>query len=160
MFSKMREKLPEHLSESTAYAISVATFIGFLVMLGWFFSKGNVAFICFQIAVLYLGRKMGWVLSKNLLYTGPVLAALIACTIWGFSVALIVHNFINWQQPNIVVKIIMGYLAGVYLSNPAFGLLNEISIPATALSRHNLVSRLPVWTFIASMIVFAIFSHH
>jgi hypothetical protein len=106
---------------------------------------------------MYIGRKLGWSLSKRVLYVSPLPIALILCLGWGVGVALVVHLLITWQFPNIILKIIMGFGAGSYVSIPNFGLLSQATIPDEALPRHTLISGLPLVAFIVSSVAFAFF---
>jgi len=112
-----------------------------------------MAFFLLAIAFLYVGRKVGWALSRGVLYTAPVVAALSACVVWGVIVALVVHGLIDWQQPGLIVRLVMGYALGAYVSIPNFGLFNEATIPDHAGPRHALVSAVPFALYAVTLIV-------
>jgi hypothetical protein len=76
------------------------------------------------------------------------------CLLWGGIVASLVYALIQWRQPGLVLKIIMGYALGAYVSIPSFGLLDDASIPDSARSRHTVVSAIPLLTYILFMIAF------
>ena len=116
----------------------------------------SVIFVVVALVFMYIGRRVGWALSKNILYiagSGAVIVAL--CLVWGVAVAYCVHALIAWLHPHIVVKVIFGYMLGAYVAIPNYGLVAESTIPEHAMPRHNLISMLPLWTYIALCIVFA-----
>jgi hypothetical protein len=91
-------------------------------------------------------RKIGWIFSP-FLYKVNIVLCIIILTTWGLSVGLIV-GALDWKlQPNIVLKILFGFLEGLYLSSPNFGLLNESTIPLEAEKRHKIISHYPQVVF-------------
>jgi hypothetical protein len=114
-------------------------------------------FVLIAIAGMYVGRKIGWAVSKAILYTAPTGVAVITCLFWGTAVAFGIHALIRWQQPNVVLKIIFGFGVGAYVSIPNYGLIAESTIPEHAIGRHTLISNLPLWTFILASVAFAFF---
>jgi hypothetical protein len=115
-----------------------------------------MVFFFVTLVFMYVGRKIGWVLSKRILYTASPIAAGMVSAIWGICVAILMFGLIQWQNPNIVLKIIMGYALGWYIAVPNFGLLQEGSIPDEARSRHLLISCGPPLTYIATMAVLSL----
>jgi hypothetical protein len=77
---------------------------------------------------------------------------------WGCGTALLLRLAINWLHPGMVLKV-MGYGAGAYVSNPAFGLIREDTIPASEHDRHLLVNNLPLVVYIMSAVALAWFVH-
>ncbi len=65
------------------------------------------------------------------------------------------RGLLDWQQPGAVLRWIMGYALGAYVSVPNFGLLNESTIPEHAAGRHNLTSNLPLLAYIAMSVALA-----
>jgi hypothetical protein len=102
---------------------------------------------------MYIGRKIGWALSRGILYFSSTPTAVTICVVWGVLVAFGVHVLNEWQHPNIILKIIMGYALGAYVSIPNFGLLNESTIPEKESSRHEMISLLPMTTYIIAIIL-------
>jgi hypothetical protein len=107
---------------------------------------------------MYVGRRLGWGLSKSILYPGPTVLAVLSCIFWGGIVAVLVHRLIQWQQPGLVLKLIMGYALGAYVSIPNLGLIKETTIPEQANPRHTLISGVPLITYIFLVVAFAFFS--
>lgn len=105
---------------------------------------------------MYVGRKIGWALSKSILYTAPPIAAGIVSAIWGVGVALSMFCLILWQEPNIVLRIIMGYALGWYVAIPNFALLQEGSIPEEAKPRHLMISCWPPVAYIVTMLTLSL----
>jgi hypothetical protein len=102
---------------------------------------------------MYVGRKLGWALSKRVLYRAKHAGlAIIVCILWGALVALIIHGLIIEEHPQLVLKIIFGFGLGAYVSAPNFALLQEDSIPEHAMPRHELISLLPIWVFILASV--------
>ncbi len=124
-------------------------------MLLWGRGVTDLLFFFLAFVGMYIGRKVGWILSKAVLYTGSTALILPLCVGWGGLVALLVYGLIEWQQPGLLLKIIMGYALGAYVSIPNFGLLNEATIPDSARLRHTLVSGLPLLTYIVLMVPLA-----
>lgn len=109
----------------------------------------------FTVATLifmYVGRKLGWALSKRVLYTAGTGLVVVACVLWAVAVALIIHGLISEERPHWVLKIIFGFGLGAYVSVPNFGLMREDTIPEHAMPRHTMISMLPMWVFIAASV--------
>lgn len=105
---------------------------------------------------MYVGRKIGWALSKRILYTAPSITAGLVSAVWGIGVAFLMFELIRWQNPNIILKIIMGYALGLYIAVPNFGLFLEDSIPDYARSRHFMISLGPTLAYITTMVVLSL----
>jgi len=105
---------------------------------------------------MYAGRKIGWALSKTVLYTSSPVTAGIVSAIWGLGVALSMFCLIQWQMPNIVLKIIMGYALGWYVAIPNFGLLHEGSIPEEAKPRHLMISAWPSVAYLVTIVTLSL----
>src|SRR5437867_2993291 len=105
-------------------------------------------FFFLAIAGMYVGRRLGWALSKNVLYDAQVVLAIIVCTLWGALVAFALYALIQWQHPGLILKIVMGYALGSYVAIPNYGLISEAAIPNEALPRHKLISWVPLISFI------------
>lgn len=105
-----------------------------------------------------IGRGIGWWLSRALLYTGPIVPVILFLFVWASGTAFLLGLAIDWLHPGIVLKVI-GYGAGAYVSNPAFGLLQEDAIPLSQRDRHLPVNNLPILFYIATATAVAFFSH-
>jgi hypothetical protein len=106
-------------------------------------------------------RKFGWGLSKSILLPSFPFFSFITCIIWGLLIALLVRAMIQWQHPHWIIRWIFGYFMGAYASNPAYGLLNEATIPPEYKARWNVVNNVPVIAFIiASALLAWGFSNH
>jgi len=112
-------------------------------------------FFLIMLCVLYVGRKLGWSLSKNVLYSAPIVVVFSLCLLWGAGLAFGIHSLIRWLSPNIVLRILMGFGVGAYVSKPNYGLVAESTIHGDAMPRHVLISNLPLVAFIAASIAFA-----
>lgn len=115
--------------------------------------------VFFLVAVvgMYVGRKLGWSLSKRWLYTAHVGITAILCGFWGGLVAYSVNLLIVWREPGLILKIIMGYALGCYVAIPNFGLLKLETVPPDAMSRHLMISWLPLIVYAVWLIGFAYF---
>lgn len=125
---------------------------GGLVALALWLGKGQIAFVLFSLVLLYLGRKLGWWLSKASLYDDPLPVVLIECVIWGGLVAYLMHDLIIWHRPHWILRWVFGFGVGSYVSVPSFGLIRDDTIPEHARSRHEMVSMLPMWVFILASV--------
>lgn len=112
-----------------------------------------VFFFC-AFVFMYVGRKIGWALSKPL-YFSPLIGVLLFSLIWGSAVATSIRGLILWQQPGPILRWIMGYTLGAYVAIPNFGLLNEASVPPEATSRHVLLKSVPFLTYVVVSIALA-----
>jgi hypothetical protein len=72
----------------------------------------------------FIGRKIGWRLSRSFLYTSSWTVCVILCLGWAIGVAYALRLFILAMQPGLVLKV-FGYGAGAYISVPNYGLSNE-----------------------------------
>jgi hypothetical protein len=93
-----------------------------------------MTFFFIALGVMYVGRKLGWALSKSVLYTAPLAASIVLCVVWGVAVAAAIRGLIDWQQPGAVLRWIMGYALGGYVAIPNFGLLNEAIVTRYSLA--------------------------
>ena len=113
-------------------------------------------FFFMTVVFMYVGRKIGWAISKAVLYTASMGTAIVVSVIWGAVVAFLMFVMIGVENPNIILKIIMGYALGWYVAVPNFGLIAEGSIPDEAKPRHILVSTVPSVTYIVAMVVLSL----
>ena len=103
---------------------------------------------------LYFGRRLGWALSKAILYTGPVGVVIVLCLVWGLVVGALIRGLIEWRHPGIIMKI-LAFGVGGYVATPNYGLLMESSIPFDAQKRHLMVSGLPPLMFVIGSVALA-----
>lgn len=111
-----------------------------------------MAFVLLAFMCMYVGRKLGWWLSRSFLYSATTPVAVFACVIWGCLVALMIRGLISWQQPHWILKIIFGFALGAYVAIPNFGLVMESTIPDNTMPRHQLISNVPLLTFIVASV--------
>ncbi len=102
-----------------------------------------MVFVIISFIGMYFGRKVGWWLSRKILYLGPVPLAVICCVGWGMFVALAIRYLIDIYEPFWLLRWIFGYALGWYVSIPNYGLLMESTIPDEARPRHFLIFTLP-----------------
>jgi hypothetical protein len=119
-----------------------------------------MAFFLLAIVFLWVGRKLGWFLSRAVLYAAPAGLAIAVCVAWGAGVAEVVRLLIDYQQPGVILRWVMGYALGAYVAVPNFGLLVESTVPDYARGRHLMVSTLPQCVYIVASIVLAFFMPH
>ncbi len=115
-----------------------------------------MGFFFMTLIFMYIGRKLGWTLSRTVLYTAPPVVSGVASAIWGVGVAFLMFCLIRWQEPNIVLKIIMGYALGWYVAIPNFGLLQESSIPEEAKPRHLMISTWPIVAYLVTIVTLSL----
>lgn len=118
-------------------------------------AASTVIFVVLSLVFMYIGRRIGWAVSKNVLYLSRIPLIITLCLLWGVAVAYAIHALIVWQHPNIILKIIFGFMLGAYVAIPNYGLIAESTIPPDALPKHNLISMLPMWTYILASAAFA-----
>jgi len=120
----------------------------------------NVRFFFIASIFMFFGRKLGWSLSKKFLYTLPSTLALSLSFFWGFITATGMFILISWQNPILILRIIIGYALGCYVSIPNFGLLDETRLPEGGQlnKRHTLISFWSSITYILVMILLSLWS--
>jgi hypothetical protein len=113
----------------------------------------HMAFFLGCLFSTWVGRKIGWGLSR-FLYTSGWAVCIVLCLGWAIGVAYGLRLFILATQPGLLLKV-FGYGAGMYISVPNFGLLNESTIPEHGRHRHEFISVVPSLLFILASVVFA-----
>ena len=114
-----------------------------------------VRFISLALLFMFIGRWVGWALSKAVLYTVLMAVYIALCVLWGVGVAVAMRILLNWQQPGAVLRWLMGYALAAYVAAPNFGLFYESSIPEHAVPRHIMISTLPWVSYIVAAVTFA-----
>ena len=102
------------------------------------------------LVFMYVGRKLGWALSKGFLYRAPVAISLVVAVAWGTGVGIVMSGLIGWLQPNVVSKWILGFFLAAYVAVPNYGLFAESTVPDSEQPRHTLISFLPLVAFIVT----------
>jgi hypothetical protein len=103
---------------------------------------------------MYFGRRLGWFLSKVLLYPAPLFIGILFCLAWGVFFAFVTRWIIEWRHVGIIIKVIL-YGAGAYVAIPNYGLFDESSIPPEHLRKHLTIQAVPTVAYIAASVVFA-----
>jgi hypothetical protein len=101
-----------------------------------------------------VGRNIGWWFSKAILYSGPLAVVIPFLIVWGCGTGIVLNLAIRWLHPSLLPRII-GYGAGAYVSIPAYGLIQESTIPPSALGRHRLVNNFPLVMFVLTVVTLA-----
>ena len=82
-------------------------------------------FILIMMVLIYAGRKIGWGLTKGLLYRLNKTIAVIILSLWGGGIGLAV-GYLDWNlNPHWVIKVIFGLFGGLYVAQPNYGLLQQ-----------------------------------
>lgn len=113
-----------------------------------------VFFVLTALVMPFVGRKIGWWLSKRFLYLAPLSLTVIACLLWGVAIACFLRYFINWLHPGIILKVI-GFGGSGYIAVPNYGLFAESTIPGGERVRHELIFWIPTISFFATSAVLA-----
>lgn len=100
-------------------------------------------------------RRAGWFISKNFIYRMGIPFVIIFSIIWGMLIAYLVHILIIWQNPGLILKIIVGYGFGSYLSIPDYGLFNENTLTEEANIKHAILTFVGLGLFVLSTLVFS-----
>lgn len=116
----------------------------------------TVAFVISSLILTQIARRLGWFLSRRYLYVTSAPFCVVASIAWGSVTALLMFGLIEWLHPHWLLKWIFGYAQGAYAAEPTFGLFAESTVPAHARARHEIISTVPLVTFIGSMIVLAV----
>lgn len=113
-----------------------------------------VAFFFGCLFSTFIGRKIGWAISRSLLYTSSWAVCVILCIAWGVGLAYGLRLFIIAMQPGLLLKI-FGYPAVAYISIPNYGLVDESTIPESGMPRHVFIKGVPMTLYIIASVVFA-----
>ena len=114
-----------------------------------------MAFFFYAVGFGLVGRKLGWLLSRAVLYKAGGIVVLILCAVWGIAVAGGMRGLLNWQHPGAALRWIMGYALGAYVAVPNYGLVAEASIAFDQLPRHNVIKNMPLIVYAAAAVTFA-----
>jgi hypothetical protein len=68
--------------------------------------------------------------------------------VWGVAVGVSMSALIGWLHPGTVLKWVLGFALGAYVSIPNYGLVVESTIPDYARPRHVMISNVPLLTFV------------
>lgn len=109
-------------------------------------------FIC-CIVTPYVGRKLGWALSRHLFYATPWGIAVPLCLLWGVAIAFGFRHLVTCLHPNMILAII-GFMAGGYVSIPDYGIGDVWQYPFGSKTRHDIVSNFPFLTYIVASVMF------
>jgi hypothetical protein len=101
---------------------------------------------------MFVGRSLGWWLSKTTLYGRPLPLTIILCLAWGAFFASALHILIREFEPNLIAKV-FAYGAGAYVSVPNFGLFAPGSIPVRVQERDFLIQVVPFAAFVVSSVL-------
>jgi hypothetical protein len=101
-------------------------------------------FAIFAIVFMYVGRRIGWLVSRKFLYEHPLPLAIMECMNWGAATAWAIRLLIDAEKPGTSLRWILGYCLGAYVACPNFGLYVESSISPHERGRHAMVTVLPV----------------
>jgi len=106
-----------------------------------------------------IGRKVGWSLSKKVLYRYDLslnVVLIIACA-WAIFVFASDVALIYLFQPHWVIKWIFGYALGTYVSSPNFGLVYESVFKygnEIEQERHEMIKNIPQALFILVVVIY------
>ena len=114
-----------------------------IILIGHFSSFGFVAYV---LIGMFIGRKVGWVLSEAMLYDGPLPLTISFCVAWGMLFGFGLHVLIREFQPSLIA-LVFGYGVGSYASVPNFGLFASGSIPSMMQDRRFLIEAVPWLAF-------------
>ena len=103
------------------------------------------------VAGLFIGRRIGWFLSRALLYRAPRPILFAVSVLWGGLIAWLLSIAMGRLHPGLILKV-LGFGAGAYVSIPNYGLFREETMPMELLPRHVLVSNVPLVAFILTSI--------
>ena len=119
----------------------------------------NLYFFLITMIFMYIGRKIGWIVSKIVLYNLvlPIWGVIVLCIFWGISVAYLIHSIILWQHPHLILRIIFGYALGCYVAYPSYGLWDKSTLSSEMRNRETIIDFVSSVSYIISIILFEIF---
>jgi hypothetical protein len=115
-----------------------------------------MAFFFGCLSSIWIGRKIGWAISRSVLYSSGWAVCLVLCVAWASGVACVLRLSILTTQPGLLLRL-FGYGAGAYISIPNYGLVDEKTIPERRMSRHIFIRSVPFIVYIVTSIM-AVFS--
>jgi hypothetical protein len=111
--------------------------------------KNNIAFFFASLVFMVVGRKLGWTLSKAILYPAPAVVSFIGMVIWGIVVGYGMSGLIGWLHPNVILRWILGFALAAYVAIPNYGLFQPSTIPDYQQVRHTMISWVPLVAYVA-----------
>ncbi len=132
------------MNEQVSYAIAYVLTCGLILAVGHFLQFDFVA--CVLVGMV-AGNRVGWWLSKAVLYESPLPLTLVFCLGWGVLIGFALHGLFQEFNPGTIARI-FAYGAGAYASIPNFGLFAEALIPAAVQGRHHLIKVTPFAAFV------------
>ena len=101
----------------------------------------------------FVGRKLGWTLSRRVFYAAPSWIAVPLCLLWGVAIALGFRCLVTGLHPNIVLAI-FGFMAGAYVAVPDYGMGEVWAFPQGNATRKDIVSNFPFLLYIVASVAF------
>jgi len=122
-------------------------------------------FILIMAVLIYVGRKIGWALTKGLLYRLNLVIAVILLSLWGGGMGFAV-GYLDWNlNPHWIIKVIFGLFGGLYVAQPNFGLLQRDAIAILPINLQNRETFITVYSqlcfiLVAGIMVYLNVTHH
>ncbi|MGH7603533.1 MAG: hypothetical protein ACRENK_05970 [Gemmatimonadaceae bacterium] len=112
-------------------------------------------FALVMLATMYLGRRLGWIASRRVFYreTGAVLWFLVL--MWGVAVSWIIRVSIDAGHPGTLIRWVLGYALGLYITVPNYGLFLESTIPTEDIRRHQVITSVPLVAYVVTSALLA-----
>jgi hypothetical protein len=131
-----------------SYAVAYIFLSGLILVVGHFLRFDFVAFV---LVGMYVGRPVGWWLSRIALYNLPLLLTIVLCLGWGALIGFALHSLFQEFNPGTIAKV-FAYGAGAYVSVPNYGLIAEDSIAEGSdfQRRHLLIHVVPLAVFLGA----------
>jgi len=102
------------------------------------------------IGFMFLGRQLGWGVSRALLYPAPIPLSVVGAVVWGIVVGVGMSSLIGWLHPGTILKWILGFALGAYVAIPNYGLFSEDTIPDSDRPRHLMISNVPLIAYLVT----------
>jgi hypothetical protein len=136
------------MSREFSYAVASIIVYGLILVVGHFL---QFDFIAFVLVGMFTGHKLGWWLSRIVLYNLPLPLTIVLCLGWGALIGFALHTLFQEFNPGTIAKV-FAYGAGAYVSVPNYGLIAEASIPEGTVFqfRHLLIQLVPWVTFVGA----------
>jgi len=101
---------------------------------------------------MFVGRKIGWGLSKGFFYIAPTVLSVVGVAVWGIAVGYGMSYLIGATHPNLILRWVLGFGLGAYVAIPNFGLFQESTLPDEVMPRHFMISSLPLVGYIVTVV--------
>jgi len=105
------------------------------------------------VLAISLLNRIGWGVSRIVLYPGPWVICIPLLVLWGIAIAWGFRHLVLWAHPGWILGFVLFGMAA-YVSVPNYGLFAEGTIPEYVRPRHITISNLALLVFLVCSLLF------